>query len=181
MGTLRGFPNPPALWLRRAKLGSAYAILIRLAVLAGALVLGSGLAHARTTTIVPYPLVDVWPTSVRFFRVDRDFPIREKDDAAGYILFDFTDGPKPCKASLELIRATDPEGRDATRLAVTIPDLPKRYERMLIDKLELKLREDHGPPAPPPRRDKPPVQPPRPDASPPATPSPPSAPAAPAP
>jgi hypothetical protein len=26
MGTLGGFPNPPALWLRRAKLGSAYAI-----------------------------------------------------------------------------------------------------------------------------------------------------------
>jgi hypothetical protein len=26
MGTLRGFPNPPALWLRRAKPGYAYAI-----------------------------------------------------------------------------------------------------------------------------------------------------------
>jgi hypothetical protein len=25
MGTLGGFPNPPALWLRRAKLGYAYA------------------------------------------------------------------------------------------------------------------------------------------------------------
>jgi hypothetical protein len=25
MGTLGGFPNPPAHWLRRAKLGSAYA------------------------------------------------------------------------------------------------------------------------------------------------------------
>jgi hypothetical protein len=145
----------------------------RLAVLVAASALGPGLAHARTTAIVPYPVVDVWPASVRFLRVDRDFPVREKDDAAGYILFDFTDGPKPCKASLELIRATDPEGRDATRLAITIPDLPKRYERMLIDKLEVKLREDHGPPAPPPRREKPPEQPPRPDAAPPpATPPP---------
>jgi len=26
MGTLKGFPNPPALWLRRAKPGSAYAM-----------------------------------------------------------------------------------------------------------------------------------------------------------
>ena len=25
MGTLEGFPNPPALWLRRAKPGFAYA------------------------------------------------------------------------------------------------------------------------------------------------------------
>jgi hypothetical protein len=27
MGTLKGFPNPPALWLRRAKLGFAYAFV----------------------------------------------------------------------------------------------------------------------------------------------------------
>jgi hypothetical protein len=26
MGTLKGFPTPPALWLRRAKPGYAYAI-----------------------------------------------------------------------------------------------------------------------------------------------------------
>jgi hypothetical protein len=101
-------------------------------------------------------------------RVDRNFPIREKDESAGYVLFDYTDGPKPCKASLELMRATDGEGREATRLAVTIPDLPKRYERMLIDKLEVKLREDQGPPAPAPKREKPADRAPRPDASPPA-------------
>jgi len=28
MGTLGGFPNPPALWLRRAKLGFAYAFVM---------------------------------------------------------------------------------------------------------------------------------------------------------
>lgn len=124
------------------------------------------LAQARTLEIVPYPIVDVWPASVRFLRVDRSFPVREKDETAGYVLFDFTDGPKPCKASLELIRALDPEGRDATRVAVSIPDLPRRYEQMLIDKLAGKLREDHGPPAPPPRRNKP-AEPARPDAAPP--------------
>lgn len=126
--------------------------------------LWTGLAEARTMEIVPYPIVDVWPASVRFLRVDRSFPIREKDESAGYVLFDFTDGPKPCRASLELIHATDPEGREATRLAVSIPDLPRRYEQMLIDKLVSKLREDQGPPAPPPRRNKPAEQP-RPDAS----------------
>jgi hypothetical protein len=125
-----------------------------------------GLAHARTMQIVPYPIADVWPASVRFLRVDRSFPVREKDESAGYVLFDFTDGPKPCKASLELIHALDPEGRDATRLAVSIPDLPKRYEQMLIDKLTAKLHEDQGPPAPPPKRT-PPTPPARPDASPP--------------
>jgi len=116
--------------------------------------------------VVPYPILDVWPTSVRFLRVDRGFPIREKDDSAGYVLFDFTDGPKPSKASIELIHAVDPEGREATRLAVSIPDLPKRYEQMLIDKLVAKLRDDHGPPAPPPKRNMPAAAQ-RPDASPP--------------
>ena len=29
MGTLKGFPNPPALWLRRAKPASAYAFDLR--------------------------------------------------------------------------------------------------------------------------------------------------------
>lgn len=131
--------------------------------------LWAGLAHARTMAVVPYPIADVWPASVRFLRVDRGFPIREKDESAGYVLFDSTDGPKPCRASLELIHAVDAEGRDATRLAVSIPDLPKRYEQLLIDKLTGKLREDYGPPAPPPKRTlpAPPQRPERPDAAPP--------------
>lgn len=142
--------------------------------IACALVLGTGLcaaaAQARTMEVVPYPIADVWPTSIRFLRVDRGFPIREKDESAGYVLFDYTDGPKPCRASLELIHALDPEGRDATRLAVTIPDLPRRYELMLIDKLVTKLREEQGPPAPPPKPPKPAEPAGHPDAGPPAIP-----------
>jgi hypothetical protein len=118
---------------------------------------------ARTMEIASYPIVDVWPAAVRFLRVDRGFPIREKDESAGYILFDYTDGPKPCKGSLELIRATDREGRDATRMAISIPDLPRRYEQILLDKLAAKLREDHGPPVPPPHKSEP-LPAPRPDA-----------------
>ena len=133
---------------------------------AAAAILLSGPAEARTMELVSYSIAEVWPASVRFLRVDRSFPIHEKDESAGYVLFDYTDGPKPCRASLELIRATDSEGRDSTRMVVTIPDLPKRYERMLIDKLASRLRDDLGPPAPPPRPTKP-AEPPRPYASPP--------------
>jgi hypothetical protein len=126
------------------------------AVVAGALLVAPALLWARTLDLVPYPITSVWPAAVRFLRVDRDFPVREKDESAGYILFDYTDGPKPCRASLELIRVTDPQGRDATRLAVTIPDLPRRYERTLLDKLAAKVRDDQGPPAPPPPKPEPP-------------------------
>jgi hypothetical protein len=116
-------------------------------------------------------MASVWPGAVRFLRVDRDFPIREKDESAGYILFDHTDSPKLCKASLELIAVTDPQGRDATRLVVSIPDLPRRYETMLLDKLAAKIRDDNGPPAPPPRKpDAAPPPPPQP--APPASPTP---------
>jgi len=141
-------------------------VALALAVLAGPMP-----CWARTSQVVPYPIASVWPAAVRFMRVDRNFPIAEKDEAAGYILFEHTDGPKPCRGSLELVRVTDAEGRDATRLAVTIPDLPKRYEQMLLDKLAAKVREDHGPPAPPPRK----PEPAKPDAGPPP-PSPPSPP-----
>jgi len=125
--------------------------------------------RARTLETLPYAIADVWPGAVRFLRVDRGFVIREKDEAAGYVLFDFTDGPKSCKASLELIRTTDKEGRDATRVAITIRDLPRHYEQMLLDKLVSRLRDDRGAPPPPPRK----PEPPKPDAGPPApTPSP---------
>jgi hypothetical protein len=147
------------------------------ATLAATCCLAPALGWARILDIVPYPITSVWPAAVRFLRVDRGFPVREKDEGAGYVLFDYTDGPRPCKGSLELIRAGDREGRDATRIAISIPDLPRRYEQMLLDKFVAKLRDDQGPPAPPPTRkpETPPTLPP-PDAAPPA-----SAPASPAP
>jgi hypothetical protein len=136
-------------------------------VLAAACGLSPSAAWARALDIAPYPITSVWPAAVRFLRVDRDFPVREKDEPAGYVLFDYTDGPKPCKGSLEVIRATDREGRESTRIAISIPDLPRRYEQMLLDKFVAKLRDDQGPPAPPPRKPGPPAPPPLPDAAPP--------------
>ena len=127
--------------------------------------LAATVAWARTHEIAPYPITSVWPAAVRFLRVDRGFPIREKDEGSGYVLFDYTDGPKPCRASLELIRTTDYEGRDATKMAVSIPDLPHRFEQMLLDKLAAKIRDDQGPPAPPPRKGEKPAA--QPDAAPP--------------
>lgn len=129
--------------------------------------LAVAVASARTHQVSPYPLSSVWPAAVRFLRVDRGFPIREKDEEAGYVLFDYTDGPKPCKASLELIRTIDSEGRDATKMAVSIPELPHRFEQMLLDRLTVKIRDDQGPPAPPPRKPDKPAPPP--DAAPPPT------------
>jgi hypothetical protein len=89
---------------------------------------------------------------VRFLRIDRNCAIREKDEAAGYILFDYPEGGKLHKGSLELVRTSDGDGRDITRVVATLPDLPHYLEQLLLDKLAAKLREDHGSPAPPPTR-----------------------------
>ncbi len=123
--------------------------------LAAACWLAPATSQARTLEIALYPIADVWPAAVRFMRVDRDFPIHEKDEDAGYILFEYTDGPKPCKGSLELIHVVDPQGREATRIAISIPDLPHRYEQMLLDKFLTRLRDERGPPPPPPRKPEP--------------------------
>jgi hypothetical protein len=122
-------------------------------------------ALARSTSVLSYPLPDVWSTAVRFVRVDRGYVVKEKDEESGYILFDMVEGSRTYKASLELIRATDDQGRDSTRAAFSIPDLPRHYETMLLDKLSAKVREERGSPAPPPPPKKPDAEkPPAPDA-----------------
>ena len=113
-------------------------------------------AEARSTSVVPYSQGEVWPTAIRFLRIDRGASIREKDVDSGYVLFDLPEGGKAWKGSLELVRTTDPEGRDATRVVVTLSDLPRHFEGVLLDKLAIKLKDEYGAPAAPPPR-KPPA------------------------
>jgi hypothetical protein len=136
-------------------------------LIAGAvLVVATGPALGRSATVLSYPVSDVWSSAVRFIRVDRGYVVREKDPASGYILFELGEGGKTYKGSLELVRATDDQGRDATRAAFSLPDLPRHYEGMLLDKLGIKVREERGVPAPAPPAGKPPPDRNRPDAAP---------------
>jgi hypothetical protein len=122
------------------------------AFIVAGLLFGLPTAEARCVGTVPYPIADVWPSAVRFLRIDRNCVIREKDDAAGYILFDYPEGQKVYKGSLELIRASENDGRESTRVVASLPSLPRHYEQLLIDKFAARLREDYGSPAPPPPR-----------------------------
>jgi len=63
------------------------------ATLLGVLVLAST-AQAKSASAVPYPTGDVWAAAVRYLRVDRGFAIREKDEKAGYVLFDYAESGK---------------------------------------------------------------------------------------
>jgi hypothetical protein len=114
----------------------------------GLVVGGLGAAHARSATTVAYPIADVWPSLVRFLRVDRGYPIQEKDEVSGYILFDLIDGKKAYKASIELVGSGAESERESTKIIVTIHDLPRHFELTLLDKLAAKINEDRGPPPP---------------------------------
>jgi hypothetical protein len=103
-------------------------------------------AAARSTSTLPYPSGEVWAAAVRFLRVDRGLPIREKDEAAGYVLFDYSEGGKSYKAALELVPFTDEDGRVTTQASLTIAGLPKRYEGALLEGLGAKIRDERGPP-----------------------------------
>jgi hypothetical protein len=116
------------------------------------LLLAAGSALARSSSMLPYPLTEVWPTAIRYLRVDRGATVREKDAESGYVLFELAEGPKVYKGSLELIRSVDTEGRQATRVVANLTDLPRHFESTLLDKLALKVREEYGSPAPPPPR-----------------------------
>jgi len=107
-------------------------------------------AGARSATTVPYPPAEVWPAAIRFLRVDRDYQLKEKDEGAGYILFEITEAKHGYRAALELVKTTDAEGRAATQMVLTIQDLPHHYEAALLDKLTAKIRDERGPPPPPP-------------------------------
>ena len=126
-------------------------LVVWLSLAAGLTAAGST-AHARTAVVVPYPSGDVWPSTIRFLRVDNDYAIKEKDEPSGYVLFELLENKRVYRAALEMVKTSDAEGRAATQIVCTIQELPRRYETSLLGKLTAKVRDERGPPAPPPAR-----------------------------
>ena len=87
----------------------------------------------------------VWRAAVRLIRVDQGYPIRDRDESVGYLLFDYKDDGRTYPGSVELMQIKDQEG-NAVRVAIQIPAMPGYIERMLLDKLEKKLFDEYGEP-----------------------------------
>jgi hypothetical protein len=123
---------------------------------AGALGRFAAPALGKAAVVLPYPVADVWPSAVRFVRIDRGYTVREKDAETAYVLFDFVEGTRNYKGALELVRIIGEDNREHTRAVFSVPDMPRHYEALLADKLALKVKDDLGtPPAAPPRREPP--------------------------
>ena len=123
---------------------------------AAALVLTSPVAEARTAVDSLYGFDRTWNATVRLVRVDLGFKIVEKDDAAGYLMFEYKSpesGNKATSGSIELVRARDSE---SVQVIVQLPQMPRYHEMALADSLTKKMRAEYGEPparqpkAPPP-------------------------------
>lgn len=112
-------------------------------------------ASAKATYDSPYGYTRTWNAAMRLVRVDSGRKITEKDEANGYLLFDYS-SPQSAKVSagsLELVRGHDPEA--SVSVVVQLPQMPHYHEQVLLDALAAKMRREYGdpptrkPPAPP--------------------------------
>ncbi|MBI2388985.1 MAG: hypothetical protein HYV09_05140 [Deltaproteobacteria bacterium] len=98
-------------------------------------------AHAKSGMESAYTYDQTWNTALRLVRVDLGFKIIEKDEKAGYILFEYLDKGTVSSASLELLR-----GQATVRVVCQIPKFPSYHEAVVLDRLSRKLKEEHGAP-----------------------------------
>lgn len=112
------------------------------------------LTFLSTDRVLSYPYDQVWPTSVRYLRVDRGYEITDRDREAGYVMFTYTiEGNRSGQGSLEMFETKDPSGRPSTKMSVDVSGGPAHLSFSIADGLARKLREERGQPAPPPPPD----------------------------
>lgn len=129
---------------------------------AAAWALAPQLVRARVQTDYAYAWAQVWQAAVRLVRVDLQCPVTDRDEDIGYVMFDYRDAGRTHAGSVELVRTTGSDGVERVRAVVQIPSMPSWVERMILDRLTRKLRDDFGEPprARRPPREAPPSDPP---------------------
>jgi hypothetical protein len=100
-------------------------------------------AFAKTSRELGYRFEQVFPALVRFLRVDEKLKLTEKDESAGYILFELSDGKKTFAGAAEVAKL---EG--GSRVTVRIGDRPAYMELGILDRFADKLHEELGEPPP---------------------------------
>jgi hypothetical protein len=100
-------------------------------------------AEGRVQESCAYTRAQVFQSALRFIRVDNGFPLTEKDEASGYLLFEYPtgEGSETTLASFEVI-----EQASAVQFVVRIPKLAEHHERLLVRRFIDKLRSEYGDP-----------------------------------
>jgi hypothetical protein len=101
---------------------------------------------AKATYESPYGYDRTWNASLRLVRVDNGWKVNEKDEANGYLLFDYKspESAKPSPGSLELVRGRDANA--AVSVLVQLPQMPHYHEQVFLDSLASKMRREYGDP-----------------------------------
>lgn len=108
-------------------------------------------ALARVEEDLPWSYTQVFQGSIRLVRVDLGCTITERDADAGFVLFDYESSGRVHHGSIELSPTTARDGAEVVRVVVQIPTLPSYVERMIVNRLERKLRDEIGEPLRPAR------------------------------
>jgi hypothetical protein len=126
---------------------------ISISALVLAILLPAAAASARTTEEYTYNFDQLWRSAVRLIAVDYRFPITDRDEQIGYLLFEYREAGRTYAGSVELVRTRARDGGENIRVVMQVNSMPSYVERMLLDRLSRKLTEEYG--APPPRRREP--------------------------
>lgn len=112
---------------------------------------GQPLLLIENRRMLSYPIDHVWPTAIRYLRIDRGFEITDRDRDAGYLLFEFPLEEKRIgSGSLEMFEAVDASGRASVSISVNTGAGPVHLPNAILDGIAAKVRAERGQPAPPP-------------------------------
>ena len=101
--------------------------------------------------VLSYPIDQVWPTAIRYLRIDRGFEIVDRDRDAGYLMFEFPlEEKRTGSGSVEMFEAVDSSGRPSVSISVNTGAGPVHLPNSILDGIASKVRAERGQPAPPP-------------------------------
>jgi len=107
-------------------------------------------AAARRQYEIRYPVERVWNTALRMVRVDMRLPVTDRDQEAGYLLFEYIESDRKYPGSIEII-SSEKDKRPLITVIVNVSGMPSYVEQMMLDKLEKKLNAEYGAPMEPPK------------------------------
>lgn len=100
-------------------------------------------ADARQSGAVSYRYEQVWGAAIRMVRVDYGYQLVDRDRDIGFLMFQYAENGTQHSGSVELVRTVQ-HGNEVVRVVVNIPTMPNYIERMMLQRLERKLRSDFG-------------------------------------
>jgi hypothetical protein len=121
-------------------------VMLVTATLAIAVLAPPAPASARVSEEYTYTFDQMWRASVRMVAVDFRFPVTDRDEEIGYLLFEYRDQGRSYSGSIEMVRTEGTAGTPQVRVVIQVGALPSYVERMMLDRLTRKLMDEYGAP-----------------------------------